>query len=251
MLDIEKLTDAVLAGVKALLAKQTEPLIRQIQSLADVNASLEERLRQLEQQEPAAPFDPAPLYQAIEQVKSTVVVQMPELPDFGSMLEEAIKAIDPSEALVELDKKLAVVEARVGDIRLPEVVNGKDGVGIEQAKINDEGELLLKLTNGETLRLGRVKGQDALPIQGLSVDYDGLRTISLKLGDTEQKLKLPVPIDRGVYRDDENYEKGDSVSWAGSLWIAQVDDPQGKPEQSPDWRLAVKRGRDAKPVVKP
>jgi hypothetical protein len=61
------------------------------------------------------------------------------------------------------------------------------------------------------------------------------------------KIRLPIPIDRGVFRLGENYEKGDIVSYAGSGWIAQKDNPEGKPDESNGaWRLFVKRGRDGK-----
>jgi hypothetical protein len=57
-----------------------------------------------------------------------------------------------------------------------------------------------------------------------------------------------VPIDRGVYREGTAYERGDSVTWGGSSFIAQRA-TTGKPEVSEDWRLSVKRGRDGKPGV--
>ena len=60
----------------------------------------------------------------------------------------------------------------------------------------------------------------------------------------ERSFKLQMMLDRGVWRQGM-YEAGDVVSYGGSSWIAQRD-TEGKPEQSPDWRLAVKRGRDGK-----
>jgi integrin beta 3 len=62
----------------------------------------------------------------------------------------------------------------------------------------------------------------------------------------EFTFHVPTVIDRGVYRADESYQRGDGVTWAGSFWIAQKD-TSAKPD-APDggWRLAVKRGRDGK-----
>lgn len=51
-------------------------------------------------------------------------------------------------------------------------------------------------------------------------------------------------IDRGVFREDGEYWRNNAVSFGGSLWIAQKDHPEGKPDASDDWRLAVKHGRD-------
>ena len=39
-------------------------------------------------------------------------------------------------------------------------VNGKDGVGIAKAEINENGELVLTYTNGTTANLGTVVGTD-------------------------------------------------------------------------------------------
>jgi hypothetical protein len=95
-------------------------------------------------------------------------------------------------------------------------------------------------------------GRDAVPLDGFDamLAEDG-RTVllSLRAGETliERSLVLPVPIDRGVYREGQSYAKGDAVSFGGSAWIAQQDDPPSKPGM-PDsgWRLAVKAGRPGK-----
>lgn len=88
-------------------------------------------------------------------------------------------------------------------------------------------------------------GADALPIEDIEITQDG-RNVTLKLGKVERTIKLDTVIDRGVWRDGE-YEKGDAVSYGGSLWIAQKDLPENVPGASKDhWRLAVKKGRDGK-----
>ena len=62
----------------------------------------------------------------------------------------------------------------------------------------------------------------------------------------EFPFSFPVLIDRGVYKLDSHYQKGDGVTYAGSFWIAQKERPGSKPGEDGDWRLAVKRGRDAR-----
>jgi hypothetical protein len=54
-----------------------------------------------------------------------------------------------------------------------------------------------------------------------------------------------VVIDRGVWREGQEYKAGDGVTWAGSYWIAQKD-TSAKPDSGDGFRLAVKRGRDGK-----
>lgn len=94
-------------------------------------------------------------------------------------------------------------------------------------------------------------GRDAIPLDGLDLTLgeDG-RTVTVKMqaGETilEKSIKLATVIDRGVFKSGGQYEKGDAVSYGGSLWIAQKDAPEGVPGAAPDWRLSVKKGRDGK-----
>ncbi len=64
----------------------------------------------------------------------------------------------------------------------------------------------------------------------------------------EFTFKMPVILDAGVFRRGNDYEKGDSVTWDGSTWIAQKD-TSDKPGESDAWRLSTKRGRDGKDLV--
>lgn len=49
----------------------------------------------------------------------------------------------------------------------------------------------------------------------------------------------------GVYQQDKDYTRGQLVTWGGSLFLALAD-TKARPEQSPDWKLIVKRGADAR-----
>jgi hypothetical protein len=52
---------------------------------------------------------------------------------------------------------------------------------------------------------------------------------------------------KGVFVEGE-FRQGDSVTFGGSLWVAQKDGPSGRPGEpdSDGWKLAVKKGRDGK-----
>lgn len=106
--------------------------------------------------------------------------------------------------------------------------------------------------NGVDGRDGRdgKDGRDALDLDDLEHEQDGDGRVTLRLvrGDVRKEigLRFPVFVDRGVYQADEQYERGNGVTWGGSFWIAQKDAPQGKPGDGPDWRLAVKKGRDGR-----
>lgn len=66
------------------------------------------------------------------------------------------------------------------------------------------------------------------------------------------ELRAPVMIYREVYRDETAYERGDTVTWDGSLWHCQRackgERPNGASAADADraWRLVAKRGRDGK-----
>lgn len=176
------------------------------------------------------------------------------------------KSVEPAE--VE-----AMVKAAVE--RLPKPA---DGVGLAGALIDRSGELVVTLTNGTTKSLGPVVGRDAdmaalklqldeavaaiprprdgvdgLGFDDLTVEYDGERTVTWRFEKGERvkefAMAMPVILDRGVYTAGKGYEPGDGVTWAGSYWIAQRA-TDAKPGDGEGWRLAVKKGRDGKEIVK-
>ena len=95
-------------------------------------------------------------------------------------------------------------------------------------------------------------GADGLGFDDLTVTHDGARAFTFRFiqGDRirEFTCSLPVLIYRGVYVDAGAYEKGDVVTWGGSLWHCHATTTTGKPggSESRDWVLAVKHGRDGK-----
>lgn len=153
----------------------------------------------------------------------------------------------------------------------------KDGVNLAGALIDRDGNLVLTLSNGETKELGKVVGRDgpdadmaalerslrdmvaAIPapkdgLDGVGFDdmscdvrEDGVYLVWEK-GDLVKEARLPIPMDRGVWKEGQHYRAGDGVTWGGSFWIAQADKPEGKPDAGKGWRLAVKKGRDGKDV---
>lgn len=175
---------------------------------------------------------------------------------------------------VTLDDVRPMLEEMVKAIEVPVPENGKDGVDGKDGVSPSPDEVAKSMEHifakwaldferkaDHVLekaidRIPKPKdGRDALDIEDfdLSIGEDG-RTItaSLKRGETviEKSVKIPAILDKGVYSDTGSYEKGDGVTYAGSYWIVQKDSPEGKPGSSDDFRLAVKRGRDGREVVK-
>ncbi len=80
--------------------------------------------------------------------------------------------------------------------------------------------------------------------------YDGERRFIFECFNERKVFVLPILIDRGVWKHDHAYERGDCTTSDGGLWIAQVDSQSERPgNSSKAWRLAVKRGRDGKDAV--
>lgn len=145
-------------------------------------------------------------------------------------------------------------------------LDGKDGVGLADAIIDRRGVLVLTMTDGRTKELDVVIGKDGAdgrPGKDGAPGRDGFGFDALDLaedekgvvlrfsqGDVVKDFALPVVFDRGVFKEDGSYRKGNGVTWGGSYWIAQKDDP-GKPD-TPDsgWRLAVKKGQNGKDLTK-
>lgn len=147
----------------------------------------------------------------------------------------------------------------------------KDGCGIAELLIDRDGHLVATMDDGRVKMLGPVVGRNgidadmaaiersiaekvaAIPVPADGVGFDdmtcevrddGVYLVWVK-GDVVKDFRLPTPVYRGVWKEGQAYKAGDTVSWAGSTWIATRDAP-GKPDTADGWQLAVKRGRDGK-----
>lgn len=206
--------------------------------------------------------DVKPIIQdAIKEAISSIEIKEPDI----SHLEEAIKV-----AIEGIPEVKDGQDGKDGDDGLPgkDGQDGKDGISPSADDVAKSMEHIFAkwaldferkadgVLEKAIDRMPKAKdGRDAIDIDGFDLslgDDDRTVTVSLKRGETviEKSIKIPSLIDRGVYSDLYTYEKGDGVSYAGSFWIVQKDGPEGKPGSSDDFRLAVKRGRDGKEVVK-
>ncbi|HEY4136489.1 MAG TPA: hypothetical protein VGO34_14890 [Alphaproteobacteria bacterium] len=142
---------------------------------------------------------------------------------------------------------------------------GADGIGLAGAFIDRDGGLVLMMTNGQSKVLGPVIGKDGqagkdgadgcdgFGFDDLEMLHDGERGFTMRFTRGEQvkefAFSIPVVLDRGVFKEGEAYRQGDGVTMGGSFWIARTD-TTARPGDGETWRLAVKKGRDAKEPVK-
>lgn len=129
---------------------------------------------------------------------------------------------------------------------------GLDGVGQAGAMIDRDGCLIITTTKGEAVKLGKVVGDDGKPgkdgqdFSEASVDYDGERSLIIRNRTGGEIVKrLPIPMDKGYWREGMSCEKGDIVTDQGNAWIA-LRDTKAKPSHSAvdDWRLFARKGKD-------
>jgi integrin beta 3 len=166
---------------------------------------------------------------------------------FGQEMVELVKDY-VTRAVRPLLQRLAELEERQpekGEKGDP----GEDGVGMAGAAIDRDGNLMVTLSNGKQLTIGRVDGRDGLGFDDLAVDYDGERTFVFRFAQGERAkefpFQVPVMIFRGAFRE-QAYEQGDTVTFGGSLWVC--NSPTGdKPDDGVEgWTKAIRRGRDGR-----
>lgn len=194
-------------------------------------------------------------------------------------VEKAVAALPPAEPgrpgepgkSVTADDVRPLIEAEV-EKAMSAIPAPKDGINLAGAVIDRDGNLVLTLSDGKTVPLGRVVGKDAdetaiaklieaeiakfprpkdgldgLGFDDLTVEHDGERGIVLRFVRGEQvkefRAHLPVMLYRGVFNDGHTYERGDTVTWGGHLWHCN-EETRDKPGTSKSWTLAAKRGRD-------
>lgn len=134
--------------------------------------------------------------------------------------------------------RMAAIEKTVAEFRVP-----RDGNDVDPKEVE-------RLVSEKVAAIPVPKdGADGVGFDDLDVVHDGSRGFVFRFvkGDRvkEFAFSLPVVLDKGVYREGQEYEAGDGVTFGGSFWIAQQK-TTGKPDSGADWRLAVKRGRDGK-----
>ncbi len=154
------------------------------------------------------------------------------------------------------------VKSAVAALPVPkDGVPGKDGLGLASALIDRDGALVVTLTDGSTKSLGPVVGKDgengkdgeAFTLDDFDIIPLDERTIKMAFtkGEVMHSFELAIPalIYRNVWREGETYQRGDMVTWAGSIWHCDKGDCTTKPDGG-DFTLAVKRGRDGKDAPK-
>lgn len=186
-------------------------------------------------------------------------------------LKVEMEKFDISEFEKTFSEAVGVAISRIEVLESREPLKGKDAIAPTADEVAKamKGEFSMWALGFERMAVEKLEkaidkiekpkdgqnGRDAINLDGfdLSLDEDG-RTVkaTMKAGETviEKSIKIPSLLDRGVYKDGSEYEKGDGVTYGGSFWICQKDGSNDKPGSSDEWRLSVKKGRDGRESVK-
>ena len=94
-------------------------------------------------------------------------------------------------------------------------------------------------------------GRDGFSLSDLNAHAeDGGRVVVLTFGAgttrKEFRLTFDTALYRGVFKDGQTYERGDQVTWGGSLWHCNAETAEKPGDGSKNWTLAVKKGRDGR-----
>ena len=270
--------DAAVAAVRAETAGQFRAERAQhaayVEGAEAVIAALTERLHAVEQREIPEPAAPP----TVDEVAAKALEQL------SPVLEEAkTQWLDVEAATAKADAlgtTLKSLSDRVTDVERREPEKGEkgdDGVAPTADEVaaafdaRAEARIASHLLDLERRGMDKIEraiaaiprpkdGRDAVDVSGFRAELgEDQRTVTFSLvrdGEVvaSESIRFPTLLYHGIYSESREYAANDAVTFGGSVWIAKHDAPAGKPGNSDDWQLAVKRGqagRDGERVVLP
>lgn len=253
-MNVEQIAADLFGKMAGHIAKQLAPIVER---LAAVEARQPEKGEKGDDGKSVTTDDIQPLVQAeVSKAVSAIPVPKDGEPgadaDMDALKEQAIDAA--KDAAKEWLKENPPSDGKDG-------VNGVDGKSLTA---EDAEAVLARYIDSWALDFERraqgilersvdrlpkpADGKDGLGFDDLSMQFDGERGFSVKFVRGDQikafDFSLPVPIYRGVFKDGA-YSKFDTVTWGGSVWIAQKD-TENRPGGNEDWQLMVKQGGEGK-----
>lgn len=202
---------------------------------------------------PAA-YDDTALRRQIEDVAKSVPAAYDDT-SLRSEMEVLLKGVD---AQLDHLRKQAPADGKPG-------ADGRDALQLEVLPAIDEQKSYTRGTYAKHAGgLWRAFEQTS-GMRGWECIVEGVKELQVDMVDKRLSVKavmssgalaemvkeLPIQIYRGVFKSEDPYHQGDTVTWAGSLWHCNVTGTKALPgDGSADWTLAVKKGRDGREVVK-
>ena len=200
----------------------------------------------------------ANLARRVDELQAKLHALGPDVPITDEVISAiAIKAaeqimVPPAPELDPATVVPLVIASAAFDERLAAAKNGKPGIGVAGALKDAKGHLILTLSDGQLVDIGKVDGNHGKNGETFTLDDFDItpideRTIKMAFEKGGQRhsfeLEFPVPVYRGVWREGETYSRGDMVTWAGSTWHCEEKNIAKPGEVAGNWTLAVKAGR--------
>lgn len=91
-----------------------------------------------------------------------------------------------------------------------------------------------------------LRGVSTVEVHPIDESTFAVKTKMTGGSDQVVKMSMPTMVYKEVWKDGETYQKGNVVTWGGSMWHCQKSDVTSKPATSDEWKLCVKRGTDGK-----
>jgi hypothetical protein len=157
--------------------------------------------------------------------------------------------IDGKDADPEVIKAIVAEAVQKAVALIPVAKDGRDGVDGKDGRDGLSGQPGRDGEKGSDGLNGK-DGSDGLGFGDLVVEQVSERVVAIKavLGGASKTLghlTIPSLIYRGVWRQDE-YAKGDTVTWAGAMWHANDTTTEKPGDGSKAWTLCVKKGSDGR-----
>lgn len=278
MRELEAQALALAPVIAAAIAKAVAPLNLE---LAELRKSLAERpmpvepdleaiaalvkLPEVKDGEPGKDAEPVDLEALAKEVVALMPVPKDGEPgkDAEPVDLQAVAALVKVPELPVIDVKAIASEA-AALIPVPEVLpaqDGRDAIDLEILPAIDPTKQYARGTYAahdgglwkSYERTNGMRGWECI-VEGLKavlVTQDGDREFSITLAKSSgaevvQKFALPIQIYKGVFREGDQYDAHDNVTWAGSQWTSTKSENTDKPGTNDSWTLCVKAGRNGK-----
>lgn len=248
-----------LAELRKCLADRPMPVEPDLEAIAALV-----KLPEVKDGEPGKDADPVNLAALAEAAAKLII--LPEVKDGKDAAEVDLAAVAalveipvPEKVDVEAIARAAAALIPVPEVKQPE--DGRDAIDLEILPAIDESKQYPRGTyaahNGGLWksyeRTHGMRGWECIVdgIASASVTQDAVREFSVTLvkssgAEVVQKFAMPIQVYKGVYRDDEEYEANDTVTWGGSQWCSTKTANAEKPGTGDGWILIVKAGRNGK-----
>ena len=255
-------------SLESVISDQKALIDAMQQKTPDENAIINDVLSRIKV--PSAPELPDISKMVTDAVAAIPRPVAPELPDIGGMVKSEVAA-----QIAEIEPQQPEPLPDIGAM-VTKAVNAlpaaKDGDGARQTLGRRGREILPGIDSDKSYMRGTFAHhsgglwrsfQKTTGMNGWECLVDGVASVDITQDDersftitalqasgvkTEKTFSVPVMIYRDIFKEGEQYQPGDSVTWGGSVWYCheQTTDKPGEPGAK-GWKLAVKRGRDARP----